>query len=117
MKKGMPAKSGKTTEVLQKVVELLSENKSVLYVSNEYTYHNIYERIKDSVNQDMLNSFYFSDGDRLEALISGIKNYDYMIGNLKDASIVVDIGKDVSDLKCDQDLYVYYQIPRENNSR
>lgn len=122
MKKGMPVNSGKTTEALKKVVELLSNNQTVLFVSNELTHESICKRITElSNNESIINEcFTYVGGDSkedLEKLLSDIKSDESTSSVLKNSSIVVDVGKDVSDLKCDQDLYVYYQIPRENNSR
>jgi len=110
MKKGMPANSGKTTEALKKVVELLSNNQSVLYINNELSFGSVRKRLEELTDDcKLFNEFYFCSSEGLEELISDIQSDDV----LKDTSIIIDIGKDVSDLKCEQDLYVYYQTPRE----
>jgi KaiC/GvpD/RAD55 family RecA-like ATPase len=107
-KEGFQAKGGKTTKALTKAIELILQNKKVVYVTNEMRASEIRDRLwdldadaDDNIEKYKRNFFYMMLDDLDDNFISMIKD---------DVSIISDVGKDTSNINCKQDLYVLYQV-------
>jgi KaiC/GvpD/RAD55 family RecA-like ATPase len=107
-KEGFKTKGGKTTKALTKAIELVLQDKKVVYVTNEMRANSVRDRIKDldadidnNIEKYIRNFFYVMLDDLDDNFISMIND---------DVSIISDIGKDTSNINCKQDLYVLYQV-------